>query len=150
MARAPVRTITLGFDVDADFREDSIFEAASLAGKARLMLEERGYQVQTIRLCTQPFGEYLSQGDAQHARDYLGRLDSALKQTPIYTCAIGPLRAARWEKEGWVADLLPDILVDFSSLAATLDVLDVQGRPDASACRAAAEGTLPAAARGAP
>lgn len=144
MARTQVRTVTIGFNLESPFREDPVLQAADQGVRAKQLLEEHGFQVQGARLCTQPFPEYVGGLETGDVLNYFRALQTVLGRSSIYACGIGPIRASHWDAERRFVDLLPELLAQNPSLAATIDVLDDAGRPHDLACRAAAEVTLAA------
>lgn len=88
-----VRTITCFISLQASHFEnpqeavnDRIAEAASFLLRAQKKLEDSGYTVQTVRIATNPFGEWLS----DDPEDKLKKLDIALTSNNITFCALGP------------------------------------------------------------
>ncbi|MFO7865879.1 MAG: DUF711 family protein [Candidatus Aminicenantes bacterium] len=55
-----LRTITLGINLNESRMESQVKEAGRFAGDAKRIFEHNGYQVQTLRLATQPWEAYHS------------------------------------------------------------------------------------------
>jgi uncharacterized protein (UPF0210 family) len=98
-----IRTVTCFLDVqasdldgvDTDTTSSSsvlarkIAEAASLLRRVEEALVQQGYTVQTVRIATNPFGEWLPMEDLE---EQLARLDSILASHEIEFCSLGPAR----------------------------------------------------------
>ena len=87
-----VRTITCFIYLQPnDFKDQTsisnrISEVASFLHSAQKTMEDAGYEVQTVRIATNPFGEWLT----DQLQDKLRLLDNALTATNITFCALGP------------------------------------------------------------
>jgi uncharacterized protein (UPF0210 family) len=86
-----VRTVTCFLEIeDDDFVKDDlrgkIAKAARFLRHAERTLTQTGYTVQTVRIATNPFGEWLAEDNAQGR---LQQLDSALEEHQISFCALG-------------------------------------------------------------
>lgn len=68
--------------------DDKIADAARFLQSSQRQLERAGYTVQTVRIATNPFGEWL----VDRQEDKLKRLDGALEANGIAFCAVGPAR----------------------------------------------------------
>ena len=53
-----IRTITTGFNVELPLKEGQISHVADFTNKARRLFESNGYEVQTVRIATQPWERY--------------------------------------------------------------------------------------------
>jgi uncharacterized protein (UPF0210 family) len=94
-----VRTVTCFLNVQASDLDGEnttssglarkIAEAAKLLRRVEEALVEQGYTVQTVRIATNPFGEWLPMEDLE---EQLARLDSILAQHEIEFCSLGPAR----------------------------------------------------------
>jgi uncharacterized protein (UPF0210 family) len=55
-----IRTITTGFNLDEHFTDADFRTLATLTAQAKALFEKQGYDVQTIRMSTQPWENYAS------------------------------------------------------------------------------------------
>ena len=87
-----VRTITCFISLQAsDFSDQEVIshrisEAAAFLLGAQKTFQDAGYEVQTIRIATNPFGDWL----LQESEEKLQMLDHALTENNIELCALGP------------------------------------------------------------
>lgn len=98
-----VRTITAFITLEAsDFDNDTatttnnndnleqkITMAAKVGLRVRSNIEDNGYTVQTVRLATNPFPDWLSQNESIMDKQ-LQRIDNCLKEHSIDFCSLGP------------------------------------------------------------
>ena len=84
-----IRTITAFVRVDREHFRSQVTEAVTMLNHAREMFIARGYEVQTIRISTQPFGEYIRSVDAQDAIAFFREYD-ALAIADGFSSSIGP------------------------------------------------------------
>src|SRR5712671_7638277 len=57
-ARPKIRAITAFINLDRTQYQQQVADALKMLRRAQTVFESRGYQVQTIRIATQPFPEY--------------------------------------------------------------------------------------------
>ena len=100
-------------------------DALTLLKRARTILESRGYQVQTIRIATQPFPEYTKGLTAQQVVAFFKEYD-ALAQKEKFAASIGPAMLNAGDSDAQ-ADLLAEVLSNTKSLNASLVVAGDDG-----------------------
>jgi hypothetical protein len=115
-----IRAITAFVILDRTQYQQQIADAVKMLNRARTIFESRGFEVQTIRIATQPFPEY-TQGltDAQALaffKDY-----DALAVKYGFDAAIGPAMMNATDSPAQ-ADLLADILLNTKKLNGTVVV----------------------------
>lgn len=128
-----VRTITLFLSLDRDQQQwrEMIFTAASACNELFRALHDDGYEVQTIRIVTNPFGEYLDTSTIASAREGLALIRQYLDEAPVGEAPISPAQSpadaggdkrlrlrfaigeARSAKE---LALLPELIAEFGDL----------------------------------
>jgi uncharacterized protein (UPF0210 family) len=120
-----VRAITAFINLDRAQYQQQVAEAVTMLKRARTTLESRGYQVQTIRIATQPFPEYTKGLTTQQAVTFFKNYD-ALAQKEKFAASIGPamLNAGDSTEQ---ADLLAEILMNTKTLNASLVVAGDDG-----------------------
>src|SRR5882757_11165332 len=88
-ARPKIRAITAFINLDRAQYQQQVADALTLLKRARTTMESRGYQVQTIRIATQPFPEYTKGLTTQQAVAFFMEYD-ALAQKEKFAASIGP------------------------------------------------------------
>ncbi|HWC95190.1 MAG TPA: DUF711 family protein [Candidatus Sulfopaludibacter sp.] len=123
--RPKVRAITAFIDVDAQNYTRQIENAVKFLNGAREQYRAAGWEVQTIRIATQPFPEYTKGMSREAALGVLHGIDS-LGAKLAFTPSIGP---AMWNDGDSAAAV--DLLIDF---------LSTPGRTNASLITASVDG----------
>ena len=120
-----IRAITAFINLDRAQYQQQVAEAVTMLKRARAIFESRGYQVQTIRIATQPFPEYTKGLTTQQAVAFFKEYD-ALAQADKFAASIGPamLNAGDSTEQ---ADLLAEILMNTKTLNASLVVAGDDG-----------------------
>ena len=140
-----VRTVTAFLNLDREAYREQLAEGAALLRRARSVYEAAGYEVQTIRIATQPFQKYAAGLTGEQALSFFRELD-AIAAEEGFILAIGPAMHSRVDGGGEAAggaagageaELLVEILSATSSISASLTVADERGvRWDAVAAAA--------------
>jgi uncharacterized protein len=120
-----IRAITAFINLDRSQYKEQVADALKMLRRAQTILESRGYQVQTIRIATQPFPEYTKGLTTQQAVAFFKEYD-ALAQQEKFAAAIGPAMLNANDDAGW-ADLLAEILSNTKKLNASLVVAGEDG-----------------------
>jgi uncharacterized protein (UPF0210 family) len=109
-----IRAITAFVLLDRAQYQQQIADAVKMLNRARTIFESRGFEVQTIRIATQPFPQYtIGLTDAQAVaffKDY-----DALAAKDGFDAAIGPAMLNATDSPAQ-ADLLADILLNTKKL----------------------------------
>lgn len=87
--QAKIRAITAFVNLDRTQYKEQIADALKMLKYARTVFESRGFQVETIRIATQPFPEYTKELTTQQAVAFFKEFD-ALAETEKFDLAIGP------------------------------------------------------------
>src|SRR5262245_46091806 len=72
--KPPVRAITAFVEIDPARLEPQIRDTAIRLRDARTVFHQAGYEVQTLRITTQPFPQYVRGMGRQQAIDFLSKL----------------------------------------------------------------------------
>ncbi len=120
-----IRAITAFINLDRAQYKEQVADALKLLRRAQTTLESRGYQVQTIRIATQPFPEYTKGLTTQQAVAFFKEYD-ALAQREKFAAAIGPAMLNEGDSAAQ-ADLLAEILSNTKTLNASLVVAGEEG-----------------------
>jgi uncharacterized protein (UPF0210 family) len=106
--RFRIRTITAGVNLDSTNDLKTIESAIDFLQKARKKFEDEGYEIQTVRIATQPLSQYLNGKSRTAALDDLKRIDGVLSEKNVIL-SIGPvITADRHDTEfpAWAAQLV--------------------------------------------
>ena len=106
--RPRVRTITAFLHVDHDHYQAQFADAVTMLRAARKQFESDGWTVQTIRIATQPFPEYVRGMKHDAALAFLMELD-AIAAKEEFRLAIGPAMS-KDSDDTTMTDLLAEML----------------------------------------
>src|SRR5882757_4576037 len=107
-ANPKIRAITAFINLDRVRYKEQVADALKMLRRAQTTFESRGYQVQTIRIATQPFPEYTKGMTTQQAVAFFKQYD-ALADKEKFAAGIGPAMLNADDSEAQ-ADLLAEIL----------------------------------------
>jgi len=124
-ANPKIRAITAFINLDWRDYQKQIADALNLLHRAQVTFESRGYQVQTIRIATQPFPEYIQGMNTQQAVAFFKLLD-ALTEQQKFAMSIGPAMLNANDPPSQ-ADLLGEILASTKNLNGTVVVAGEDG-----------------------
>jgi len=124
-ANPKIRAITAFINLDRVRYKEQVADALKMLRRAQTTFESRGYQVQTIRIATQPFPEYTKGLTKEQTIAFFKEYD-ALAVREKFAASIGPamLNADDSAAQG---ELLGEILFNTKSLNATLVVAGEEG-----------------------
>src|SRR6266700_5068101 len=124
-ANPKIRAVTAFINLDWHDYQRQIADALKMLHRAQVTFESRGYQVQTIRIATQPFPEYIQGMNTQQAVGFFKLLD-ALAEQQKFAMSIGPAMLNANDPASQ-ADLLAEILANTKNLNASLVVAGEDG-----------------------
>ena len=124
-ANPKIRAITAFINLDWRDYQKQIADALNLLHRAQVTFESRGYQVQTIRIATQPFPEYIQGMNTQQAVAFFKLLD-ALTEQQKFAMSIGPAMLNANDPPSQ-ADMLGEILASTKNLNGTVVVAGEDG-----------------------
>jgi len=120
-----IRAITAFVLLDRTQYQQQIADAVKMLNRARTIFESRGFEVQTIRIATQPFPEYTKgMTDAQALAFF--KVYDALAVKDGFDAAIGPAMMSATDSPAQ-ADLLADVLLNTKKINGTVVVGAVDG-----------------------
>src|SRR5260370_16390440 len=124
-AKPKIRAITAFINLDRAQYQQQVADALKMLRRAQTTFESRGYQVQTIRIATQPFPEY-TKGLTKEQPIPFSNQYNHLPIKEKFAASIGPamLNADDSAAQG---ELLGEILFNTKSLNATLAVAGEDG-----------------------
>ena len=120
-----VRTVTAFVRLERARYQQQIREALDMLRKAKAAFEAAGYEVQTIRISTQPFPEFIRGLQEQEALRFLQAYDRLAKQEG-FDAAIGPAMLTDTADTRWV-DFLGEVLQSTEILNASVVVASENG-----------------------
>src|SRR5216684_713367 len=124
-ARPKIRAITAFINLDRTQYQQQVADAMIMLKRARTIFESRDYEVETIRISTQPFAEYTKGLTAEQALAFFKNYD-ALATQDKFAASIGPAMFHADDPESQ-ADLLVNVLKNTKSINASLLVADENG-----------------------
>jgi uncharacterized protein len=130
-----IRTITAFVRIDSSQYRQQIEETITMLRQAKGAFEKSGYEVQTVRITTQPFPQYVGGRSAAEALDFFKSLDD-LSKRDSFMLNIGPLTVAD-SSDATKVELLSHVLAQ-TRVNASLVVADENG-VSWSAIRSAAQ-----------
>jgi uncharacterized protein (UPF0210 family) len=120
-----IRAITAFVNLDRTQYQPQIADALKMLKYARTVFESRGYQVQTIRIATQPFPQYTKGLSTERALAFFRNFD-AVAQQEKFAADIGPAMLNEEDSEAQ-AEVLAEILKNTKTLNASLVVAGDDG-----------------------
>ena len=124
-ARPKIRAITAFINLDRGQYQQQVADAMTLLKRARTTFESRDYEVETIRISTQPFPEYTKGLTTEQALAFFKDYD-ALAEQQKFAASIGPALLNADDPESQ-ADLLVEVLKNTKSINASIVVADENG-----------------------
>lgn len=124
-ANPKIRAVTAFINLDWRDYQKQIADALKMLHRAQTIFESRGYQVQTIRIATQPFPEYIQGMNTQQAVDFFKLVD-ALAEQQNFAMSIGPAMLNANDPASQ-ADLLGEILANTKNLNGSVVVAGEDG-----------------------
>lgn len=124
-SKVKIRAITAFVNLDRTQYQIQIADAVKMLKRARTIFESRGFPVETIRIATQPFPEYIQGLTYDQAIAFFRNYD-ALAQQDGFAASIGPAMPNAGDNPSQ-GDLLAQILLNTKSLNASLVVAGDDG-----------------------
>ena len=124
-SRPKVRAITAFLDIDADRYAAEIQDASKFLAGARETFRAAGFEVQSVRIATQPFWEYTRGLSREKALAMLAGIDE-LSAKLNFRPAIGPAMV-KDDDDTRAVDLLAELLSKPSHINASLVIADASG-----------------------
>ncbi|HMD39573.1 MAG TPA: DUF711 family protein [Candidatus Acidoferrum sp.] len=124
-SKVKIRAITAFVNLDRTQYQIQITDAVKMLKRARTIFESRGFPVETIRIATQPFPEYIEGLSKEQALQFFKNYD-ALATEQGFSASIGPAMMNATDSPAQ-ADLLAEILKSTKGLNASLVVAGDDG-----------------------
>jgi len=123
--RPKVRALTAFVRIDASNYEPQIKQALTMLHEAQRAYEQRGYEVETIRITTQPFADIVRGLDDQRVTSLFHSLN-ALAKREGFIASVGPAMMADADPPE-VADQLARVLAENEQLNGSIIVAQADG-----------------------
>jgi uncharacterized protein (UPF0210 family) len=124
-AKPKIRAITAFINLDPAQYKSQIADTLQMLRRAKTTFESRGYEVQTIRIATQPFPEYTKGFTTLHAVAFFKELD-ALSEKENFAPGIGPAMLSADDPESQ-ADLLAEIIANTKHIRGSIVIAGDDG-----------------------
>jgi uncharacterized protein (UPF0210 family) len=124
-SKVKIRAITAFVNLDRTQYQIQITDALKMLKRARTIFESRGFPVETIRIATQPFPEYIKGLSNEQALAFFRNYDAMAAQEG-FAASIGPAMPNAGDSAAQ-ADLLAEILKNTKVLNASLVVAGDDG-----------------------
>jgi len=123
--KAKIRAITAFINLDRAQYRQQIADTVKMLKYAQTLFESRGYEVQTLRIATQPFPEYTKGLTTEQAVAFFKEYD-ALAEKEKFAASIGPAMLNAGDNDAQ-ADLLGEILSNTKTLNGSVMVAGEDG-----------------------
>jgi uncharacterized protein (UPF0210 family) len=124
-AKPPVRAITAFVRLDRQHYQAQVHDAVSFLQRARSTYQAAGYEVQTLRITTQPFTEYTRGLSHEQALAFLRGLDELAQKEGVIAC-IGPAMLNDTDDPAG-ADLLAQVIAESKNLSGSIIIAGLDG-----------------------
>jgi uncharacterized protein (UPF0210 family) len=124
-AKPRVRAITTFVRIDREHYQAQVQDALSFLQRARSAYQGAGYEVQTLRITTQPFAEYTRGLSREQGSAFLRALDE-LAQRQGFIASLGPAMLSESDDRG-LADLLAEVLANSKNLSGSIVIAAQDG-----------------------
>ena len=106
-----IRSITIGLDPGFPLKTARITQGGRFAKEVKTICEAEGVAVQTLRLATPPFPQYLAGRSPAAVLRFAQELEACCLANGLDYCALGPVDPSLPEQQQYV-DLLPDLIAE--------------------------------------
>jgi uncharacterized protein len=124
-AKPRVRAITVFVRIDREHYQAQVQDALSLLQRARSAYQDAGYEVETLRITTQPFPEYTRGLPHEEVVAFLRSLDELAQKKGFIAC-IGPAMLHDSDDPA-LADLLAEVLASSKNLSGSIIIAAQDG-----------------------
>ncbi|HWY42254.1 MAG TPA: DUF711 family protein [Candidatus Sulfotelmatobacter sp.] len=125
LVKPKIRTITAFINLDRAQYKEQVADTLQMLRRAKVTFESRGYEVETIRIATQPFPEYTKGLTTAQAVAFFKDYD-ALAEKEKFAAAIGPAMLNASDPESQ-ADLVAEILSNTKHIRASIVIAGDDG-----------------------
>jgi len=123
--RPKIRAVTAFIRLEPARYEQQVAETMKKLRQARSAFEKAGYEIQDLRIATQPFPEYVRAMSREQALEFFRQYEALAAKEP-FSPAIGPAMEADSDDPRFV-DLLAEVMRDSKLLSGTVVVAGEDG-----------------------
>ncbi len=127
-----IRAITTGINITCPIKETRIRKCGRFSAQVKRIFEDRGIEVQTLRITTQPWSEYLGRLTQKRIIDEIMSLEKMIIDSGVDFTSIGTV------KESPYTGLIPAIIRKTAKISASVTIGDSKKGIDYSATKEAA------------
>ncbi len=120
-----VRAITAFVRIDSEHYQAQVQDAVSFLRRAQAAYQAAGYEVQTLRVTTQPFPQYTRGLSGNQQLAFFHNLDE-LAQKEGFIASIGPAMLSDADDRG-LSDLLAEVLANSKNLSGSIVIAGQDG-----------------------
>ena len=124
-AKPKIRTVTAFLNLDRSEYQQQFADAVLMLRRAKTIFESRGYEVETLRVATQPFPEYTKGLTPQQTIAFFKDLD-ALATKEKFLLGIGPAMLDPDARES-EADVLADVIASTKTIRGSIVIAGEDG-----------------------
>ncbi|MBI3988993.1 MAG: DUF711 family protein [candidate division NC10 bacterium] len=117
-----IRSITVGVNLSSPLNEELVRQAGRFARQAKEAFEEQGIEVQTLRLATQPFPEYLGDASGEEILRFALELEKLCVKEGIEYVSIGPATSDETDRDLALMALIPRLIQETERLFASITI----------------------------
>ncbi len=128
-----IRTITVGINLATPLRKSNIIKVARFCLKAKEIFEKTGIQVQSLRISTQPWGEYCGALNYKQTVKMMKNFEDISNENGIDFVSIGTVEDRRF------IDLVPEIIQATSRISTSVVIADYKKGIDDTALNQTAQ-----------
>jgi uncharacterized protein (UPF0210 family) len=134
-----VRSVTIGTSVGYPVEEGLFDVLEAFQAKARVLFEEVGLEVQTVRLATQPFPEIVADAGSHRVVPLARQLEALCQQHGLDFCSLGTVAAVEPGVDLRYIDVIPEVIRQTESAFVSALVADYGSGINLAAIRRAAQ-----------
>jgi uncharacterized protein (UPF0210 family) len=121
-----IRSVTIGTNLAYPIRDDRLAALASFPAQARTLFVEAGFEVQTVRLASQPFPDVVAPEGPSAAVPYARQLEERCRAIGIDYCSLGAVQAVKPGADLRYIDVIPEIIRQTEAAFVSVLVADRQ------------------------
>jgi uncharacterized protein (UPF0210 family) len=121
-----IRSVTIGTNLGYPLRDDHFASLDAFPAQAQALFAKAGFEVQTVRLASQPFPEVVASSGPSAAVQYGCQLEARCRAIGIDYCSLGSVQAVEQDADLRYVDVIPEIIRQTGSAFVSVLVADRQ------------------------
>jgi uncharacterized protein (UPF0210 family) len=105
-----IRAVTIGTNLSYPVLDERFTALEAFQARARRLFARAGFEVQTVRLASQPFPEVVAAYGPSAAVPYARQLEECCRAHGIDYCTVGAVQAAQPDADLRYVDVIPEII----------------------------------------